>query len=622
MVIEIRGLCRPVLVAALLAGGIAMGQAADSPAVPAFLRRAQTVHVPVFAVERPTTPLTSLRRENLSVDVNGKPVSFQLTQPTAAAGASAAADPQARVNVLIILPFGAPVERKGVLARAVAALSAEPDDGWNISVMDDSGAQTPYAKGLKPAIASLTALETTEAPDVDIDEWRSSAVAAITSMRDLPGRRVVLTLGDIYHEVIYDEGELAYENYQVDDVSNAARLAGAVIYSAESIEELNQLRGLYPYFTIEGDGPYLMLDQQQHIAGWITGNIADTWAQIRQDGHAWYTVDLHLTPAQMDGQIHAFSATPHAADVILDTPPYYVAPSLKQLQNLEKVSPAVREALKHPPAENASPLALATQLSYFPHPDGKTGTQIATTGFFWTRNVPRPTKLDVALQLEQTTSGFLLNTTVGTLRWNTRRPVWNTSFDVVPGAYVLRIAAADDAGKARAAVDTPFSVEGAQGELVLISSLVIGKSCQFAPPVPSRPNQPPQIDYLRAGNCDINPDPGHYYSPQDVIWALVRMTPTGKLTRKKPTAWKPTFEIVDARGSKLFSQQVAWLPAADGSLVANAAIPLDDPKLHLENGQYAVVFRLKGPDIESDYGQQAPFLIYGAEPLPGQKQEH
>jgi hypothetical protein len=619
-VIEFRGLWRAVLLAVLLTGGSAMGQAAGSPVAPAFIQRAETVHVPVFAVQKPATPLTSLRAEGLTVDVNGKPMDFQLTQPVASAGESAGANPQARVNVLIILPFGAPVDRKGVLARAVTALNAEPDEGWNISILDDSGAQTPYAKGLKPAIASLTALETTDVPDVDIDEWRDTATEAITSMRDLAGRRVVLTLGDIYHEVIYDEGELAYDNYQVDDVSNAARLAGAVIYSAESIEELNQLRGLYPYFTIDGDGPYLMLDQQQHIAGWITGNIADTWNKIRQDGRAWYTVDLHLTPAQMNGQLHAFSATPHATDVILDAPPFYVAPSLQQLRNLEKVPPAVREALKHPPAENASPLALATQLAYFPHPDGKNGTQIATTGFFWTQNVPRPSKLDVALQLEQTTSGFLLTTTVGTLRWTTRRPVWNTSFEVVPGAYMLRIAAADDSGKAKAAVDTPFTVQGAQGESVLISSLVIGKSCQFAPPAPSQPNQPPHIDYLRAGNCDIDPDPGHYYSPQDVIWALVRMTPTGKMTRKKPTAWKPTFEIVDAKGSKRFSQQVAWLPAADGSLVANAAIPLDNPKLHLENGQYSVVFRLKGPDIESDYGQQAPFLIYGAEPPTGQKQ--
>lgn len=614
--IEIRSLYRAGVVAALLAGSSGLGQTARPSALPALVQQAQTVHIPIFAVQKPAAPLTTLQSQDLTVDVNGKPVSFLLTQPAAAATSS---KPQSRVNVLIILPFGAPVDRKGILQRAVVALGTEPDDGWNISVLDDSGAQTPYLKGLKPAIASLTALEKTEIPDVDIDDWRDTATQAIASMRDLPGRRVVLTLGDIFHEVIYDEGDLAYENYQVDDVSNAARVAGAVIYSTESIEELDQLRGLYPYFTIEGQGPYLMLDQQQHIAGWITGNIADTWAQIRQDGKAWYTVDLHLTPKQMDGQIHAFSATPHATDVLLDAPPYYVAPSLQQLRNLAEVSPAVRDALKHPPAAGASPLELATQLAYFPHPDGKTGTQIATTGFFWTQNVPRPQKLGVALQLEQTSTGFQLTTTVGTLHWTTRRPVWNTSFDVVPGAYMLRIAAADDTGKAKAAVDTPFTVQGSQGESVLISSLVIGKSCQFAPPVPSKNGQPPQIDYLRAGNCDINPDPGHYYSPQDVIWALVRITPTGKLTRKKPTSWRPMFQIVNAKGARLFSQEVAWLPAADGSLVANVAIPLDDPKMHMENGQYSVVFRMKGPDIESDYGQEAPFLIYGAEPAPPAK---
>jgi hypothetical protein len=595
------------------------GAQSDAASAAAFLQQAQTVHVPLFAVQQPATPLTTLRAPDLTVDVNGKPVTFQLAQPAADANSSGAKDPQAQTNVLIILPFGAPVDRNKILVRAVTALSQQRDDGWNISVLDDSGAQTPYTPGLKTAITSLTALENTDIPDVDIDDWRETASQAIASMRDLPGRRVVLTLGDIFHEEIYDQGYLAYENYQVDDVSDAARNAGVVIYSAETIQELTQLQGLYPYFMVAGHGPYLLTDQQNHIAGWICGSIADTWTQIRQDRQAWYTVNLHLTAKQMDGQLHVFSATPQASDVLLDTPPYYIAPSLQQLERLATVSPAVRGALMNPPPRNASPLELATTLAYFPHPDGKTGTQIATTGFFWTQNVPRPNKLQVALQLEQTTSGFSLATTAGTLLWNTRRPVWKTSFDVMPGAYMLRIAAADATGKVKAAINTPFSVEGAQGEQVLISSLVIGKSCQFVPPLPASGKPSAQIDYLRAGNCDINPDPGHYYSPQDVLWALVRITPTGKLTRKKPTSWKPSFEIVDAKGAKIFSQEVVWIAALDGSLVANLAIPLDDPKMHLQNGAYSLVFRLKGPDIEGGYGQEAPFLIYGAEPAPAVK---
>jgi hypothetical protein len=39
---------------------------------------------------------------------------------------------------------------------------------------------------------------------------------------------------------------------------------------------------------------------------------------------------------------------------------------------------------------------------------------------------------------------------------------------------------------------------------------------------------------------------------------------------------------------------------------------LGDPKLKLEDGEYALVLALRGPGIEQDYSEDAPFLVFGA----------
>ncbi len=593
----------------------AVAQTATQAALPEFIQKAQTVHIPIIAVDHDTTlPVKNLTASDLVLDVDGKPRAFTLSRPWDRTINPKTGQPEDRPNLLIILPFDGPQYRKDALDEAIADLSREPDLGWNISILDDGGEQTPYTRDLKTVIAQLEQLQKEEPAETDLDTWRLTASLAIATMRDLPGRRVVMSLGDIYHEMVYQGMQLVYENFEAHDIAAAARNAGAVIYAAESFQEIGRLRGLFPYYYTVGFGPWMLLTRDDHFEGWISNFVSDTIKEIQQDGMGAYDLGLHLDVKQMDGRPHAVSVTaPTRQKMILNAPAYYIAPDARQLQELSGVSPVLRHALKNPPPLHSSPLELATQLAYFPHADGRTGTQIATTGFFWTQTTPPPKSLEVALQLEQTSSGFFMNTTVGRLDWNARQPVWNTAMEVTPGAYVLRVAAANAAGKIAAAADTPFNVEPTGDENVLISSLVLGKSCVFAPPSPDTAAAAKSRDYLRAGNCDLMPDPGHYYSPQDIAWTLVRITPIGKLAKRPSKDWKGTFLIVDEKGSKLAEEPAHWLTASDGSYVATTAFPLDNPKLKLTNGEYAVVFKLKGPGIEPGYGEDAPFLVYGAE---------
>lgn len=606
--------------AVLLAAFPAVAQSVPAPAskVPAFIQHARTIRVPFIAVYHDTTlPVANLTAAQLRVTVDGKPQTFDLSRPWANTVNPKTGKPEDRPNLLIILPFAGPQYRDDALNNAIHDLGREPDLGWNISILDDGGDQTPYTRDMKTVIAELQQIKKEDPADTDLKTWRRTACLAIASMRVLPGRRIVMSLGDIFHEMVYDGTQLTYENFEAHDVAAAARNAGAVIYAAESFQEVGPLRGQFPYYYITGFGPWMLLTRDDHFEGFISNFVSDTITEIQHDSAGAYELDFDLSARQMDGQPHAVSVTPLGKGVIVNAPPYYMAPNLQQLQRLALVTPALRHALSAPPPSGNSPLELATRLSYFPHPDGRTGTQIASTGLFWTQTTAPPKSLEVGLQLEQTNTGFMVNTTVGRAAWSTARPEWNTAIELTPGAYRLRVAAATTAGKYAAGTEEPFTVDPGAGEQLLISSLVLGKDCSFAPgPVP-----PGHVDYLRAGNCDIMPDPSHYYSTQNVAWTLVRITPVGKLAKRPPASWKGSFLLIDEKGTKLAEQPVHWLPAPDGAFVATAAFPLSDTPSLLTNGEYAVVLKLKGPGVPSDYAQNAPFLIYDAEsaPLPAKQ---
>ena len=617
-----------MIVAGLLNLEAAAQAGPSSEAASQLVQQAQTLHLPIHVFSHSDgSPIADLQPSDLSLTVDGKPRTFQLSRPWQRTVSPAAAPvdrpvggitdtsptpTEDRPNLLIIVPLASPLDRNDAINEAVVALKTTPPSGWNISILDDSGNQTAYTRQLPRVITELEKIGAQRPAPTDLATWRSTATLAIASMRDLPGRRVVLSLGDIFHEVMYQGGNPVYDNFEATDVSTAARNVGAVIYAAESSHEINIVRLVYPHYSTVGSGPWMLLSQTGQLAGWLTSPVSDTIQKIRGDGMAAYDMDLNLEPKQMDGLPHLLSVTTQRQNAMVDAPAYYIAPSLAQLQDLSRVSESVRQALQHPPSDASAPLQLATQLEYFPHPDGKTGTQLISTGLFWTKDTPPPPQLEMAQQLEQIDTGFMIGTLVGRMEWSFAGPTWNTAMEVLPGTYKLRVAAAAVTGKITAGLTTSFTVAPPdRDEGVRISSLVIGKACVFSPR-PETGAQPQAIDYLRAGNCTLQLDPSHFFSPQDIVWTLVRITPVGKLTGHPSKEWKGSFLLVNIRGSKLAEVPIRWLSASDGSLVGTTAFSLDNPKLKLVNGAYAVLLKLKGPGIEPDYEEDAPFLLYGA----------
>ena len=583
--------------------------------LPEFIQQAQTLQIPINVFNRTKiVAVKDLKASDLILNVDGKPRSFQLSRPWDQTINPKTGQPEDRPNLLIILPFDGPQYRNDAIDDALVSLQSKPNLDWNISILDDGGEQTPYARDMATVIAELKRIRSENPAETDLDSWRRTASLAIASMRELPGRRVVMSLGDIFHEMVYEEDTLMYENFEAHDVAFAARSAGAVIYAADSFQEIGRLRGLFPYYYTLGFGPWMLLTRDDHLEGWISNFANDTISEIQQDQMAAYDIDLHMDPKEMDGQPHAVSITSQRRDAIVNAPTYYAAPSLAQLQELSKVSAALRQALQSPSSDAGSPLQLGTQVEYFPHPDGRTGTQIISTGGLWSLATPPPSQMEVAMQMQQINTGLMMETMVGRMEWSFPEPVWNVALDVSPGEYRLRIAAADSTGKIAAGLTKELTVAPpSPSETVRISSLAIGKSCVFSPPLPQTANHAPTIDYLQAGKCTIHLEPSHSFSPDDVLWTLVRITPVGKLAHRPSHDWKGSFVLVDGKGSKLEEVPVAWLTAKDGSFVATAAIQLGDPQLKLTNGEYDVWFTLKGPGVEHDYAEDAPFLVDGAD---------
>jgi hypothetical protein len=590
--------------------------ASSSPAASQLVQQAQTVSIPVHAFGLTDgTPIKDLQPTDLTLDVDGRPTDFQLARPWSSTINPKTGEAGDQPNMLIILPAGGPLDRNDIVNETIAALKTAPISGWNISILDDSGNQTAYTRQLPLVITEMEKIGVESPQSTNLADWRHTASVAIASMRDLPGRRVVLSLGDLFHEIVYRGYNQVYNAFEVVDVSTAARAAGVILYSAEGSKEIELLRRFPTPYSLVGSGPWMLVMGNNFLDGWICGSVTDTLQQIRNDSMAAYDMDVHLTPKQMDGLPHTVSVAPGRKQMILNAPTFYMAPSLTQLQELSLASSALRQALKNPPSNPDAPLQLGTQMEYFPHPDGKTGTQVISMGLFWTPTTPPPSPIELAEQFEQTTTGFKVATTVRHMDWYAREPLWNTAVEVEPGDYRLNVAAADPTGKIAAGMSKDFSVAPTDpDETVRISSLAIGRSCLFSPPPPendAKQSQPQPIDYLRAGNCTVQLEPSHSFSTQDVLWTLVRITPVGKMAHRPAKDWKGDFILVDAKGLKLAKQPVHWLEAEDGSYVGTTAFQLGDPKLKLEDGEYALVLALRGPGIEEDYSEDAPFLVFG-----------
>lgn len=608
-----RQIVKPSIIVAGLLLFARYADAQSAPAtVPESVQEAQVVRIPVNVYNQDTSPAAALTAADFHLTVDGAPASFQLARPWDNTLDAKTGRPVDRPNLLILLPFGAPVLRTDAMDEAVRYFDKVGSFDWNVSIMDDAGQQTAYTTDLQQMRKDMHEVNK-EDPDytgVDMYSWRRKASLAIENMRGLPGRRVVVTLGDIFHEQIYTNFTLVYDNFEAHDVSSAARSSGAFIFAAESFQEMGRIRGLWPYYYTLGFGPWLLMDEENHVEGWISNFFSDTINQIQQERDATYVLERTLTPEQMDGRLHRISVSVTNPKLLLSAPSYYAAPNRTDLLKVAAAPSFLQKAWLHP-AESPL-LEMVPHLDFFPSAQSPGGTQVISLGFFWGGSTPPPAQLHLLTQLVQSNTGLSDGVLQGTLPWTPAEgPVLRFAASVIPGSYLLKVAASDASGQVVSSGDYPFTVDPKTSDPVLISSLVTGKDCTFDPQslAPAANGTATSTNLLLAGHCNVAPDPIGYYSPQDLIWTLVRMTPTGKFADKSASSWKGRFTLRDAKGKIVAEQPVLWIEQGQGNYVASAALPLTNDKL--TNGEYAVAIELNGPGIGRDYYADSPVTLYG-----------
>lgn len=600
-----------------LPGNLAMAQtqpaqtAAAPQAVPQIVQQASTMHIAVNVYDQNTNPVANLTAGDFQLMVDGKPASFHLSRPWDSTLDAKTGKPVDRPNLLILLPYGAPTLRSDAMDEVVRYFDKVDSFDWNVSIMDDTGKQTPYTTDLQQIRKDMHAVAK-DNPDysgVDMYSWRRKASLAIENMRDLPGRRVVMSLGDIFHEQIYTNFTLVYDNFEAHDVAGAARSSGAFIYAAESFQEMGRIRGLWPYYYTLGFGPWLLLDENNQVEGWISNFVTDTIHQIQQDRDASYVLDMPLTPEQMDGGLHRIHVGLSNPKLLLSAPAFYAAPNRADLMKIADSPAYLQNALLHPGAD--STLVTIPRVDYFPSATESGGDQIISLGFFWNANTPPPNQLYLLAQLVQSNTGLSDGVIRERLLWTGDGPVLRFAARVFPGAYLLTVAASDAGGHVVSSASYPFTVAPRGNDPVLMSSLVVGKACAFVPQTVEKSPQNTALsnDLLLAGHCVVGPDPIGYFSPRDVLWTLVRMTPTGKFSDRPPSSWKGRFTLRDEKGKVLEEQPVAWIDQGHGNYVATVGLPLSSDKL--TNGDYAVALELSGPGLGRDYYEDSIISLYG-----------
>ena len=143
-----------------------------------------------------------------------------------------------------------------------------------------------YTRQLPLVISEMEKIGVESPQSTNLADWRHTAAVAIASMRDLPGRRVVLSLGDLFHEVVYQDYDQVYNAFEVIDVSTAARAAGVILYSADSSKEIDSLRRFPAPYSLVGTGPWMLLSDNSLLDGWICG-LGRRYATDRSAMTAW-----------------------------------------------------------------------------------------------------------------------------------------------------------------------------------------------------------------------------------------------------------------------------------------------------------------------------------------------
>jgi hypothetical protein len=181
------------------------------------LSQSQVVHIAVQVRQLDGSPVGNLKAKDFQILASGKPLSVTVARPSL----KGAVPNSVQTRLLLILPSETSSSSAQRLSSMLDQLKPAWQAGWQIAMLTAQGQLTPYLTNEQ----SLTqALHQPATPPV-------SYQAAINTLRDFPGRRLVMTTwnhdyGSLFmlrkaamdvQAMLYNIGGDPYDNYSLGD---------------------------------------------------------------------------------------------------------------------------------------------------------------------------------------------------------------------------------------------------------------------------------------------------------------------------------------------------------------------------------------------------------------------
>jgi hypothetical protein len=177
----------------------------------------EEVHIGVQIRQLDGTPIGNLKAKDFNVSVSGRSFPLIITRPTV----KRAAPDSVQTRLLLILPYPPAPSGADFLSEPLNQLNPVWREGWQVAVRTPQGGLTPYVASEQELLQAIR----------QIPVGRSTDEAAIDTLTDFPGRRVVIavwngdygTLGSQrkaangVQAMLYNVGGNPYDNYSYVD---------------------------------------------------------------------------------------------------------------------------------------------------------------------------------------------------------------------------------------------------------------------------------------------------------------------------------------------------------------------------------------------------------------------
>lgn len=251
------------------------------------------------------------------------------TEPTLPPGQS-----QEALQVLILVPGMAWVDRHYAVAAVAKYLESQHDGSTRVAVVDASGAALSFTSDPDEMKDFARSLRRLSIPPLGFESWRfgQAAVRLCESMADVPSKKAIVLLTDFYRNP-YGLGT------QPDELLPMALNIGAAVYTADArgvmtVTPLGDASSENVILDPTGQD-FLLMDQQIRLTSissqtggaYVPGNdLGAVFKEVARDNSSSYVLGYYNSEMRHDGAFHSVKLTANRPGIHVRVRKGYFAP--------------------------------------------------------------------------------------------------------------------------------------------------------------------------------------------------------------------------------------------------------------------------------------------------------